>query len=301
MTEPFSEKLTLILKVLSMSRARLAAELGLDKSVVARWASGATAPSGHNLAQLSTLMARSIPGFTALDWDRDMESLACLLGVATPPSPNGGAPRGLPLPFLDQMLAVTSLRARAYEGFFRSTRPYASHPGRFIHDHSFVRLGEDGLLRFKMNTGGVVVEGWMLPVQNQLFLLGTEYTGGSLTYGILHGVNGVQADVLDGLVLTANHDAGRSPAASPVVYERIGPLGESREADEARLTELAAPNPVAPEGTVPEALQRHLARNVGPDAMKNGGDWVLRLPLGQSLSRGPEPLFPEDREQACPP
>lgn len=293
MTEPFSEKLTLILKVLSMSRARLAAELGLDKSVVARWASGATAPSGHNLAQLSALMARSIPGFTALDWDRDMDGLACLLGVATPPAPNGGALRGLPLPFLDQMLAVTSLRAKAYEGFFRSTRPYASQPGRFIHDHSFVRLGEDGLLRFKMNTGGVVVEGWMLPVQNQLFLLGTEFTGGSLTYGILHGVNGVQADVLDGLVLTANHDAGRSPAASPVVYERIGQLGESREADEARLTELAAPNPVAREGSVPEALQRHLARNVGPDAMKNGGDWVLRLPLGQSLSRGPEPLFPE--------
>lgn len=36
MTEPFSEKLTLILKVLPMSLARLPAELGLNKSVVAR-------------------------------------------------------------------------------------------------------------------------------------------------------------------------------------------------------------------------------------------------------------------------
>src|ERR1700678_1539131 len=99
MTEPFSEKLTLILKVLSMSRARLASELSLDKSVVARWASGATAPSGHNLAQLSTLMARWIPGFTALDWDRDMESLACLLGVArAPAAPSSAQPQGLPLP-----------------------------------------------------------------------------------------------------------------------------------------------------------------------------------------------------------
>jgi transcriptional regulator with XRE-family HTH domain len=286
MTEPFSEKLTLVLKVLSMSRARLASELGLDKSVVARWASGATAPSGHNLAQLSALMARSIPGFTALDWDRDMESLAGLLGVGPPPASRTAA-RGLPLPFLDQMVAATGLRAKAYEGFYRSTRPYASHPGRFIHDHLFVRLGEDGLLRFKMSTGGVVVEGWALPVQNQLFIIGTEFAGGSLTFAILHGVNGMQADVLDGLTLTANHDAGRSPAASAVVYERIRELGDSLEADEGTLIELAAPNPVAPAGSVPEELQRHLARDVGPEAIRNGGDWVLRLPLAQTLSRGP--------------
>jgi len=293
MTDAFSAKLTLVLKVLSLSRARLAAELGLDKSVVARWASGATAPSGHNLAQLSALMARSIQGFTALDWDRDMEGLACLLGVARAPAdPPPAQPLGLPLPFLDQIVAATTLRAKAYEGFYRSTRPYAAHPGKFIHDHSFVRLGPDGLLHFKMATGGVVAEGWMLPVQNQIFLLGTEFTGGTLTFGILHGVNGVQADVLDGIVLTANYDAGRSPAASPIVYERIGSLGESLEADEARLVELAAPNPVAPEGSLSEQLQRHLTRRVGPDAMKNGGDWVLRLPLAQTLSRGPEPDFP---------
>ena len=288
MAESFSDKLTLILKVLSMSRARVAAELGLDKSVVARWASGATEPSGHNLAQLSTLMARSIPGFTALDWDRDMESLAGLLGVGPTPASSSAAVRGLPLPFLDQMVATTTLRGKAYEGFYRSTRPYASQPGRFIHDHSFVRLGEDGLLRFKMSTGGVMVAGWVLLVQAQLFLLGAEFTGGSLTFGIVHGVNTPQAAVLDGLLLTANHDPGRSPAASAVVYERIRDLGDSFEADEATLMELAAANPVAPIGSVPEELQRHLARDVGPEAMKNGGDWVLRLPLSQTFSRGPD-------------
>ena len=291
MTDPFSEKLTLILKVLSMSRARLASELGLDKSVVARWASGATVPSGHNLAQLSALIARSIPGFTALDWDRDMEGLAGLLGVGPTPPANGAA-RGLPLPFLDQMVATTSLRAKAYEGIYRSTRPYAGHPGRFIHDHVLVRLGPEGLLLFKMSTGGVAAEGWVLPVQNQLYIIGTEFTGGALTFAILHGVNGVQADILDGLVLTANHDAGRSPAASPVVYERLRDLGDSAEADDATLMTLAAANPVAPVDSVPEDLQRHLARNIGPEAMLNGGDWILRLPLSQTLSRGPLPDLP---------
>jgi hypothetical protein len=291
MTEPFSEKLTLILKVLSMSRARLASELSLDKSVVARWASGATVPSGHNLAQLSALMARSIPGFTTLDWDRDMEGLAGLLGVG-PPQPATSPARGLTLPFLDQMVATTTLRAKAYEGIYRSTRPYAGHPGRFIHDHVLVRLGSEGLLLFKMSTGGVVAEGWVLPVQNQLYIVGTEFTGGSLTFAILHGVNGVQADVLDGLVLTANHDAGRSPAASPVVYERLRDLGDNPEADDAALMALAAANPVAPVDSVPDELQRHLARNIGPEAMLSGGDWILRLPLSQTLSRGPLPDLP---------
>jgi hypothetical protein len=196
------------------------------------------------------------------------------------------------MPFLDQMIANTSLRARAYEGFYRSTRPYASHPGRFIHDHVLVRLGPEGLLRFKMSTGGVTAEGWVLLVQNQLFIVGTEFTGAALTFGILHGVNGVAADVLDGIVLTANHDAGRSPAASAVVYERIRNLSDDPASDDAVLMELAAANPAAPEGAVPEALQRHLARNIGPEAMKNGGDWVLRLPLAQTMSRGPLPDLP---------
>ncbi len=294
MTEPFSEKLTLVLKVLSLSRARLAAALGLDKSVVARWASGATVPSGHNLAQLSTLMSQKIQGFTALDWDRDLEGLACLLGVGmsrveVAPKP---AALGLPLPFLDQILATTGLRGTAYEGFYRTTRPYAEHPGRFIHDHVLVRRGDDGFLKFKMSTGGVVVEGWALPVQNQLYVIGTEFTGGALAFAILHGVNSVQADVLDGITLTANHDAGRSPAATPIVFERIRDISDDRQADDDLLTELAAPNPVAPEGAVPEALQRHLARNIGPEAVANGGDWVLRLKLAQSLSRGPLPNLP---------
>src|SRR5438045_4262409 len=136
MSELFSEKLALVLKVLSMSRARLAANLGLHKSVVARWASGATAPSGNNLALLSGLVARSVPGFTALDWDRDLAGLASLLGVGGVTRGGGAAsPPALALPSMDRVVSLTALRASAYEGFYRSTRAYAGHPGKFIHDH----------------------------------------------------------------------------------------------------------------------------------------------------------------------
>lgn len=41
----FSRKLDLVLKALSLSRGRLAAQLGVDKSLAGRWASGAVTPS----------------------------------------------------------------------------------------------------------------------------------------------------------------------------------------------------------------------------------------------------------------
>lgn len=288
MSEPFSAKLTLVLKALSMSRAQLASALGIDKSVVARWASGATTPSAHNLAQLSALLARTVPGFTALDWDLDLAGLAGRLGV-TRPAAGPAAPPGLSLPFMDQILATTALRAGAYEGFYRSTRPYAAHPGRFIHDHLMVRREADGLLHYQTVTGGVWVRGWLLPVQNQLFAFGTEFTGGALAFAILHGVNTVSADRLDGILLSANHDGGRTPASCRVIYQRIGALSGDRDADQARLEALGQPNPVAPDGSVPEDIVRHLT--CAGEATADW-DWVLRLPLAESLSRGPETALP---------
>lgn len=65
----FPAKLELALKACSMSRGRLAAELGVDKSVVSRWLNGANAPSGHNLSSLTAVVAARFEGFTMLDWE----------------------------------------------------------------------------------------------------------------------------------------------------------------------------------------------------------------------------------------
>ena len=78
---PFSKKLDLVLKALSMSRGRLAAELGVDKSLVGRWASGTVTPSAHNLENLTRLVAQRRAGFTMLDWDRSLDGLAQVFGV----------------------------------------------------------------------------------------------------------------------------------------------------------------------------------------------------------------------------
>jgi len=277
LTESFAHKLTLALKALSISRTRLAADMGVDKSVVARWASGATRPSAHNLAALSAAVARMRPGFSALDWDRDLEDLARRLGVETGPQVANAA-AGLSLALLERARAATALRGRTYEGFYRSTRPYPRVPGRYVHDEVRVRLS-GGLLSLRMFTGGVPVDGWVLPLGAQLFVIGDEMTSGSLVFAVLHGVAGRSVRVLDGLTLFSSLDVGRTLTATPMILTWTGELSDDPVADDIRLAQLGRGDPVAPEGSVSEEIRRHLDRDIG-------GDWVLSLPLALSMARG---------------
>ena len=295
MSEPFAKKLELTLKVLSMSRARLAADLGVDKSVVGRWVSGAVQPSAHNLSLLSGSIAEHIPGFTTLDWDRTLPSFAELIGadLETVSGRNpASATLGLPLVSMDKFIASTAQRAEAYEGFWRSTRPYVMEPGRFIHDHGIVRRDANGLLRMRIGTGGTVVDGWVLPVGSQLFTVAIDIISGAVLFGIFNGVAGARADVVDGLVLAPSQDAGRTPTAHAMIFERIASLSGDPEADDKRFLELATLYPVAPDGSISDALREHLTGDFGPAAAALGGELLLRLPIWKSLARGP--VYRED-------
>jgi hypothetical protein len=290
MAEPFCRKLELVLKALSTSRGRLAADLGVDKSIVGRWVSGAVQPSAHNLSLLTALVASRVPGFTALDWDRNLESLAGLLGAdpaVISASRGSKVPTSLPFSILDQVHAATALRGEAYEGFFRSTRPYVLAGGKFVHDHGMIRRDPNGFLRLSMGTGGTVVDGWMLPVGNQLAVVACDVTSGTMLFGIFNGVGTARADVVDGLCLSSALDAGRTPTAHAMMFERIGDLTGDREADDRRFVELTGLDPVAPEGSIPEMLRNHLLGDFGPAQAALGGDLLLRMPLTRSISRGP--------------
>lgn len=287
--ESFSAKFALALKALSISRGRLASDLEVDKSVVGRWATGAVKPSDHNLSRLTTLIAERVPGFTALDWDRNAADFAAALGANASfvAGLAATAAPALPFPLLDQIRSATDLRGAAYEGFYRSTRPYVLSPGHFVHDHSMVRLDEHGLLTLRMGTAGTVVEGWILPLHNQLFVVAADVTSGALLFGILHGVASARAQVLDGLTLAPSLDPGRTPTAYAIMFERIGDLSGDLQADEARFAELAAKDPLAPEGSISDELRAHLLRDVGPAARALGGDLLLSMPLSRSMTRGP--------------
>jgi hypothetical protein len=289
MSETFSAKLDLVLKALSISRGRLAADLGVDKSVVGRWVTGAVKPSSHNLSGLTALVAGRVPGFKTLDWDRSFADLATLLGAdpRAVPGLESREPPGLPLAIAEHILATTALRGSAYEGFFRSTRPYVLQPGRFVHDHAMVRLDPTGYLRLRMGTGGTVVEGWVLTLHNQLFTIAADVTSGAMLFGIFYGVATPRADVIDGLMLGPALDVARTPTACAIIFERIGDLTDDPEADDRRFEALSKSDPVAAEGSISQAMRDHLVRDIGPEQQALGGDFLLRLPLTRSLSRGP--------------
>jgi len=289
MADAFGKKLELALKRLSMSRARLAADLSVDKSVVGRWISGVVQPSGHNLSRLSALIAGKIPGFSALDWDRDLSGFAEALGAdpeALDETRRGGPP-ALKLPLIEQFLASTAVRGKAYEGIFRSTRPYVMAPGRFVHDHGMIRRDETGLLTIRIGVAGTRADGWVLPFGNQLFILTVDVTSGALLFGIFNGVSGPRADVVDGLCLTPAQDAGRTPTAHAMVFERVRDLSDDPEADDAFFEDLTKLNPLAADGSIAEDLRAHLLRDFGPLQAANGGEMLLQSPLARSRARGP--------------
>ena len=291
MSEAFHRKLAFALKALSISRGTLAAELGIDKSVVGRWVSGQVRPSSHNLSRLSAYIATRVDGFTTLDWERPISGLAPMLG-ASPEAAGAGRADMVQLPLVAESRSTTVRRGGAYEGIFRTTRPYAQYPGRFMHDAIMIRPGEEGDLRFLLLNGGVRVEGVVLLQQTQLFIISADYTSGAYAFGILNGVNTVKAGVLDGLLMWCSLDSLRTPTASAILVERVADLTGDVAADDAAFAELCAADAMAPEGSLTPEIIGHLTRDVGPSQIPSGGDWLLTLPLSRSLARGAGPAIP---------
>jgi transcriptional regulator with XRE-family HTH domain len=147
----FPERLTFVLKALSMSRGRLASEVGVDKSLVGRWCSGVVTPSSPNLARLTEIIAARKPGFTLHSWDQDLTALAEAFGVPAPAAAPA-APVGdmFPFPLLSQPSAADMVRGADYEGIWRSTRPSSEMPGQFVHDHILLRREASGAMSFTL-------------------------------------------------------------------------------------------------------------------------------------------------------
>jgi transcriptional regulator with XRE-family HTH domain len=287
----FAAKVALALKAMSLSRGRLAADLGVDKSLVGRWVSGAVSPSEHNLSNLTRLIGQRRPGFTMVDWDRDLPAFAAVLGVELSLSDDdaGGAAgggHGLPLPILQTARQATKRRGRAYEGFWRTTRPSVIMPGEFFHDHGMIRLESDGLLQIRLGGAGLYFDGWILPAEGQLFGLVQDTVGQTPIFLVLNGVPLPKASTLDGLVMAASLNAARSPSAYPIIFERVGDLSGDREKDDAEAEALIARDPRGTPESVPEPVRRHLVRDVGPEAAKRGGDLFLMASMDSSWSRG---------------
>ena len=285
-------RLRLALQALSLSRGAAAARLGVDKSLVGRWVSGAVRPSEHNLARITALVAERVPGFNLADWERDLESFAALLGIdpalAAPAAPEGPID-ALPLSCLQQARGETQRRGAAYEGFWRTTRPSVIMGGQLFHDYGMIRTGESGLLEVSMGGAGLGFRGWALPLEGNLFAILDGAVGFTPLFLIFRGVPLPKATLLDGIALLAALDAARTPAAVPILLERVGDLSGNREADDETCRALSAREPVAADGEVPETVLQHLLRDFGPSAAAAGGPLFLHVSAAGLLSRGATP------------
>ncbi len=284
----FADGLTLVLKALSISRGQLAAAVGVDKSLISRWCSGAVTPSALNMARLTQLIAERHPGFSLHDWDAGPEALATKFGVtvATRAVTGGGLSDWVPPAMLQEAAAGVALHGASYEGFWRVTRPSSEAPGMFLHDHVMLRRTADGMLSFRVGVMDIRYFGWSMPIQNKLFSIATDATTGTFMFGIFNGVVRQKAEVVDGIFLTCMRDAGVTPIASKCLLERVGDLCGDIATDDARFDQLALSYPLEPAETVPERVRNHLWNDIGPTALGAGGDTIMMMALAHSMSRG---------------
>jgi len=280
----FGEKLELVLKVLSLSRARLAQDLKVDKSVVGRWAGGTVTPSGHNLALLTHYIAGRLPGFTMLSWDRDMAEFVTLVG-ADPPRLDLELLGGLPIPGLSQIREASLARGDDLEGFFETTRTAARAPGLFFHDQCMVRRHANGLLEIRLGMGEIVFTGWALPIRTQICCITTEAHTGQMTFIALNCGVVQRPTRLDGIVMGPSAGAPPGLVATPIVCDRVGDLTGDRDADDAEFRERLKRNPVAPQDAVPPEVVAQLTRTFGPDQLAQGGELQMHFPFHASLTR----------------
>lgn len=282
-------RLLLALKALSLSRGGLAAELAVDKSVISRWLSGRQAPSGQNLANLTALVALRRPGFTLLDWEADPETFSAKLVGAPGGAPDPWGPLGgwLPESVLREAKTLSDLRGDAYEGFWRTTRPAISLPGRFIRDRVMIRKAENGFLTCRTAVEDMRFDGRTFLTQTQLFTIMVDARTGIFLFTIVNAVMRNRAEVLDGLSLTLQRLGGGSPVAGALLMERTGFLSGDPQADNAAFEASIEADPLAPEGAVPPDIAARLLPDVGPAALAAGGAALLFMPFATSLSRGP--------------
>jgi transcriptional regulator with XRE-family HTH domain len=296
MAEPFSAKLDLVLKALTMSRGRLAAELGVDKSLVGRWVSGAINPSAHNLANLTTLIAGRKPGFNLHYWEKDMAGLATLFGVdqeirlaapalaAVRPAP-AVSTTVLPLEMVATARQEIERRGHSYEGLWRTTRPSSTEPGRFVREQVMIQQ-IDGLLQVRWATSAYEWSGWALLLHNQLYVMIGDIKDHSVVFLLLEGVNSQHAVELDGLMMGSAADRAKTPTACRVLFERIGVVCRDAEAN-ARAFEAGLDAPFVFEAAdIAEDVRAQLVRDFGPAAFAGGGQLLLQVPFMLNRSRG---------------
>lgn len=297
--EDFAAKLALLTKRLNWSRAKLAQQVGVDKSLAARWLNGNSRPTGNSLMQLTTAVAQAIEKFTAADWDLTPEQFARRLGIE--PGPRPAAPGGQA-----GRLTLSGLRnppppatwGAAYVGLWAGF--YQSITNRGMVRVSAAEFAIDGSdLCFTFTDGSFVCEGTAIATQTHLHAI-CEFNplDNHLIFFAFNTAHDQRIAVVDGLISAVGPDD--TPAASPVLLFRIDDempdnsitprglvpkLAEVNKHIESQAARTGDPFAATQELASMEIL-RSLCPLVGHARADGGIDHVLRMPPKRSLATG---------------
>jgi transcriptional regulator with XRE-family HTH domain len=299
--EDFAAKLALVAKRLNVSAGKLAQQVGVDKSVVARWLNGDSRPTAHSLMQLTAIVAQTVDGLTAADWDLPREQFRQRLGIAPVVVLPTGETRaetrlrfeGLKYP-PDPRWATPYLGLWA--GFFQSMLNHGI-PQLVVMHFAMDDLG----LHAAFTVGPLFGDGPVLASSSHLqCFLECAPLFDRVVFCVLYGVHQPQARVVDGIVCVMAGDAAGTPAASPILLYRIDdgiafdPVTGMEElgATISRLNEHAKVEAhrsgdafAVMSDLAPVEILQTVCPVVG--APREGGvDHVLRVPAARSLAAG---------------
>jgi hypothetical protein len=160
-------------------------------------------------------------------------------------------------------------------------------PGTIFHDYGMIRPATNGLLEVRMGSSGIAFEGYAHVGEGNFFAFLSDNVGCTPLSFVFRGVPLSKAVLLDGLLVFAAFDAARTPAAIPLLLERIGDLSDDPQADEETCSALLRRESLSTPGTVAEDIVKHLFRDIGPAAAAAGGSLFLTAP--GAFSRGTSP------------
>lgn len=302
MTASLAEKLDLVVKALTLSRGRLAADLAVNKSMVSRWLSGAAVPSSHNLTQLTLLVAQRAPGFNLLDWDRDLDALAARLGAAgplpaatapatpaPPPAEDGDTSPGRLLVSRNQSRIEVQRLGHAYPGLYLAFRQAFRNAGDMVAD-LLIFWREGDRLFFRQYDPAFSHTGEVLVLRNQLFCVAEEdHRVDGLMFYVLNGASGQKALRMDGILLSVANDRDRTPSSGPMLLQRLDDLDDPTRPPPVevldpivkRLTDMFVARSV--EALAGEAVAAAVTMTREPPG---GGplDYLVRQPVSRGLS-----------------
>ncbi|MGD9507658.1 MAG: helix-turn-helix domain-containing protein, partial [Geminicoccaceae bacterium] len=242
----FGARLDLVMKLRNLSRARLACEVGVDKSVVSRWLGDAVRPSDHNLTRLTELIRRDLPEFSLLTWELGYDEFAAAVGAPEPPRPapaQGGPKAGsssLPLAVLPVSRTAVPREGHVYPGLYLGFRKAFANTGMTIAKGLMIRRDGDRLLA-RAADGSFDYRGEALLLGGQVFVVLEEATRlDEVLMLVLNGVTSPMARIMDGVMLGIAADRTGTPSATAIVFNRVGDTTGEAAADEVRWSELKA-------------------------------------------------------------